>query len=211
MVIEEDLYALLGFADDEARSGITAAQIRNAWRAQVMQHHPDRGGDIEVFKKIKKAYEILRDEKKRAEYDEDGELSPEDSAIESQAREFVMTAFRMALKDAGTYSLLYHAKRHLQEAMGTQLNVEAEATLAVRELEEHIERHKALITTSMEVNLYHAVLDEDLRIRKSVMPKLEKRKFAFIRALEMLATYSEASIQNFSNAIPARSITLQLK
>ena len=37
------------------------------------QHHPDRGGDEEQFKRIKFAYEILSDPVKRAHYDSTGE------------------------------------------------------------------------------------------------------------------------------------------
>eukprot|EP00940_MAST-03C_sp_MAST-3C-sp2_P002278 g2278.t1 len=37
-----------------------------------MEHHPDRGGDIEKFKEIKAAYETLSDEKKRQQYDQFG-------------------------------------------------------------------------------------------------------------------------------------------
>ena len=38
-----------------------------------MQHHPDKGGDTEKFKRINKAYEVLKDEEKRKIYDEHGE------------------------------------------------------------------------------------------------------------------------------------------
>jgi DnaJ homolog subfamily A member 2 len=42
-------------------------------RLAVFQNHPDKGGDAERFKRINKAYEILKDEKKREIYDEHGE------------------------------------------------------------------------------------------------------------------------------------------
>lgn len=34
--------------------------IKSAWRAAVKTHHPDRGGDEEVFKRVNGAYERLR-------------------------------------------------------------------------------------------------------------------------------------------------------
>ncbi|MDR3737671.1 MAG: DnaJ domain-containing protein [Terracidiphilus sp.] len=42
-------------------------------RVSLSQAHPDKGGDAERFKRINKAYEILKDEEKRRIYDEHGE------------------------------------------------------------------------------------------------------------------------------------------
>jgi curved DNA-binding protein len=46
-----------------------AKGIKNAYRKLASKHHPDKGGDQEEFKKIQKAYDVLGDAKKRAEYD----------------------------------------------------------------------------------------------------------------------------------------------
>jgi DnaJ family protein A protein 2 len=51
----------------------TPAEIKKAYRALALKHHPDRGGDADRFKKISGAYEVLSDEKKRALYDKYGE------------------------------------------------------------------------------------------------------------------------------------------
>ena len=37
-----------------------------------MENHPDQGGDMEKFKEIKAAYEVVSDEQKRAAYDQFG-------------------------------------------------------------------------------------------------------------------------------------------
>jgi DnaJ-domain-containing protein 1 len=36
-------------------------EIRKAYRKLVMLHHPDRGGDAGMFRKIQAAYEVLED------------------------------------------------------------------------------------------------------------------------------------------------------
>jgi DnaJ-class molecular chaperone len=59
-----DYYSILGVpknADEKA--------IRKAYKKQSMQHHPDRGGNEEQFKKINEAYQTLKDPQKRAAYD----------------------------------------------------------------------------------------------------------------------------------------------
>lgn len=34
-------------------------EVRAAYKRLAMQHHPDRGGDIETFQRVKHAYDIL--------------------------------------------------------------------------------------------------------------------------------------------------------
>lgn len=59
-----DYYSLLG-VDRNADQN----QIKQAYRNLVKQHHPDRGGDAEHFKKINQAYETLGDPARRQQYD----------------------------------------------------------------------------------------------------------------------------------------------
>ena len=47
----------------------TQDQIKQSYKKLAKIHHPDRGGDKEMFQKIQMAYETLSDEQKRKEYD----------------------------------------------------------------------------------------------------------------------------------------------
>ncbi len=62
------LYEALGVPEDA-----TTEQIRSAYRKLAMRYHPDKNpGDAaaeERFKELTQAYEVLSDEKRRAEYD----------------------------------------------------------------------------------------------------------------------------------------------
>lgn len=63
-----DLYDILGVprdADNEA--------IKRAYRRMARELHPDAGGDEEAFKELTAAYEILSNERARANYDRYGD------------------------------------------------------------------------------------------------------------------------------------------
>jgi molecular chaperone DnaJ len=68
---KQDFYELLG-----VRRGAGAEDIKKAYRKLAMQHHPDRNpGDKaseHKFKELSEAYEVLKDEQKRAAYDRFG-------------------------------------------------------------------------------------------------------------------------------------------
>ena len=49
--------------------------IRQRYRTLAQMHHPDKGGDEELFKLIKLAYEILSDPVRRKQYDITGETT----------------------------------------------------------------------------------------------------------------------------------------
>ena len=64
----KDYYQLLGVS-----KSATQEEIKVAFRKLAHQHHPDKkGGDEAKFKEINEAYQVLGDEKKRAQYDQFG-------------------------------------------------------------------------------------------------------------------------------------------
>lgn len=59
-----DHYKVLGVSPDS-----TPDQIKLAWRELARRHHPDKGGDGDVFKSIKESYEVLSDLDRRRVFD----------------------------------------------------------------------------------------------------------------------------------------------
>jgi molecular chaperone DnaJ len=71
MVAKQDYYEVLGVS-----KSATAEELKKAYRKLAMKYHPDRNQgnkDAEQkFKEISEAYDVLRDEQKRAAYDQYG-------------------------------------------------------------------------------------------------------------------------------------------
>jgi curved DNA-binding protein CbpA len=57
----------------ELPKNCTSEEIKQKYRILAQTHHPDKGGDIEKFKRIKSAYETLSDPIKREHYDSTGD------------------------------------------------------------------------------------------------------------------------------------------
>lgn len=61
---QENYYEILG-VDENAKPDV----IKKSYRKLAKEHHPDKGGDENLFKKISQAYDVLSDDNKRAQYD----------------------------------------------------------------------------------------------------------------------------------------------
>ena len=68
---KDDYYNSLGVARDAS-----ADEIKKSYRKLAMKHHPDRNtdgkGDDRKFKEINEAYDVLKDDQRRAAYDRFG-------------------------------------------------------------------------------------------------------------------------------------------
>ena len=68
---KQDFYSLLGISKSASQD-----EIKKAYRKLAMKYHPDRNqgdkGAEQKFKEINEAYEILKDDQKRAAYDQYG-------------------------------------------------------------------------------------------------------------------------------------------
>ena len=76
---KQDYYELLGVSRD-----VSLSELKKAYRAQAMKYHPDRNSDDpeaeHKFKEVSEAYEVLKDDQKRAAYDRFGHAAFENGA-----------------------------------------------------------------------------------------------------------------------------------
>ena len=61
------MYDVLGLTKDASQD-----EVKKAYRKLAREHHPDKGGDPEKFKKVQEAYEVLSDPEKRQNFDQFG-------------------------------------------------------------------------------------------------------------------------------------------
>jgi molecular chaperone DnaJ len=69
---KRDYYEILGIPKTASKS-----EIKKAYRTLSKQHHPDAGGDEELFKEVSEAYDVLSNEDKKSNYDRFGHNSPQ--------------------------------------------------------------------------------------------------------------------------------------
>ena len=74
-------YSALGVAPSSSDE-----EIRKAYRALVVKHHPDKGGDPRIFTAVQEAFEIIGDPVKRQAYNTAMSRKPVDSLKESATR-----------------------------------------------------------------------------------------------------------------------------
>lgn len=112
-----DLYETLGIARDA-----TAAQVRKAYRALALRHHPDRGGSAVEFQRAHDAYTVLSDPDRRARYDATGDASvkPDNTVAEimSVLSPCLFGVLKEIVKQGGKISeedVVHHLRHSIRE------------------------------------------------------------------------------------------------
>lgn len=83
-------YTILGVKRNADLKKITAA-----YRKLAHALHPDRGGDLNTFRRVQGAYDILKDRVRRRQFDLDGFAAPHanDPTLEGAAQEMLASCF----------------------------------------------------------------------------------------------------------------------
>lgn len=81
-------YEALGVSKDADEN-----EIKKAYKKLALKHHPDKGGDVEKFKEISAAAEVLCDPEKRKLYDKYGKEGLEGQGGEHHSAEDIFSMF----------------------------------------------------------------------------------------------------------------------
>jgi len=110
MSIETELYDVLG-----VQTTATQDEIKKAYRKLALQHHPDKGGDQEQFKKVNGAYEILSNPQKRELYDRHGKSGLRDSGQVSE--DILATMFGNIFQNFGGIGNIFGMFHNIRNAI----------------------------------------------------------------------------------------------
>lgn len=106
----------------ELSTDCTFDDIKQQYRILAMKHHPDHGGEVEKFQKIKFAYEVLSDPVRRKQYDETS-TTGEGSDIRTEAVNHLAMVFFSVIPsfDCANGNLIERLKQELTNSKNQTL------------------------------------------------------------------------------------------
>ena len=131
MADERTLYEVLEVDDDA-----THAAIKKSYRKLAKLHHPDTGGSGEEFTRIKKAAEVLLNEKRRANYDEHGDDSDVQMHAMPDHEQLVLNVFAQAVDQH-----IANGLQGMDPFQGTRLELEGRRDEAIAAIEDATVKH----------------------------------------------------------------------
>lgn len=112
-----DLYAVLGVARN-----VSVEHIRRAYKKAAHEHHPDRGGDVETFKAVKQAYEVLSDPERRQAYDATGIFEGADAVKVETAQSIVSARVQAIIQDQDVDLMYVDIVSYIKEQLQADIN-----------------------------------------------------------------------------------------
>jgi curved DNA-binding protein CbpA len=165
----------------------TAEQIKQQYRILAHQHHPDRGGDAERFKRISTAYEVLSDPVRRAEYDRTGQFD-QNHSIRNSAIERLSNMINHYVPDlnADAEDLIVKMRMDIHQAM-TQIASHMENSR--RQLNNARRTHKKIWVKSNGENFLKGFVENLMDRREKELANLEQQRSTMTLMLEILDDY----------------------
>jgi len=175
-------YETLGIAKDADE-----AEIKAAWRRKSSAAHPDReGGSDELQASINKAYEVLGDAERRANYDASGDddlLPP----LDVKAREAMVVVFMACVEAAPEHlNLIAEADRMLIRHRGDHQTIVNDCRSGLADLK----KRKARVNMKKSgTNFLVAAIDQRMTGLLELQGKNQEQLAIIDRARELLKDY----------------------
>lgn len=166
----------------------TAEQIKNQYRALAQKHHPDKGGDIEKFRAIKLAYEVLSDPSRRAEYDSTGNVH-DFKNVQQEAIENLSKVFHNVINnvDPQENNLIETMKSETQLLKNMVIQDRETCLKYIKNLE--IARDKIKLKKEDEENVIMSFVNNQLEVRNNELKTFQRRLEVSDFMLRILENY----------------------
>ena len=160
-------------------------EIKKAYKVKAFKHHPDKeGGDVDKFKAIQKAYNVLSDTEKRDHYDRTGQDVPK----KDDPEQIIMAIFSQIL-ESGDYqgNIIDRVKGHIQDGIN-----KAEKDLIQNEQKiKKLDKQKGRIITSRE-NAFEMIIASKIEELISAKEPIQRTIKGGAELLLLLDTYSDS-------------------
>jgi len=167
----------------------TSEEIKQQYRLLANRYHPDKqGGDADKFKRIKLAYEVLSDPKRREEYDKTGATKPF-SDFRADAHEQLSVIFDGIVSqfDADNEPLINIMKNEVVNLLINAKNNQAACEKSLQKL--NVVRNKLRKKNKDSDDMLTYFLDRKIEIRKQELSEYPDRIQACNVMLEILEDY----------------------
>lgn len=165
----------------------TDEEIKQRYKQLAQQYHPDKGGDAELFKKIKLAYEILSDPERRKQFDRTGKIhdniSIRDETLEQLSRMFLSTIQEFDPEQGNLVLSMKNETRNLKSVVEKDIEM---CTKYINVLEKIISKIKQ---KKNEENILVQFASIQLQTRTNDLVMLERRIQVCNLMLEVLEDY----------------------
>lgn len=194
-----DLYKILGI-----KNTASLEQIKKAYRKKVKKHHPDIGGDPDLFKQIQEAYDILSNPEKRKTYDVTGTVDNEPNYDLQTAVAVVVDKIKFKIDGLENKDLLTKGGMLLEiltsikdeiEEKGRNIEYEKERIESLKTLRKRLKTKRR-----KQINTAHEAIDQLIDYCKNGIESCKSRIKILLMALK-IAGYLKMEVDIDSNGI----------
>jgi len=175
-------YHILGISKDASKE-----EIKEAYRNLAKLHHPDKGGNEELFKLISSSYELLMNDEARIHFDETGQVLRND--FTERFNKFIDSVIIPAIHkvlNVSTVDIVSHIGNAVKQ-------VKSELVTAQKNIKENKNRLEEVLTRLQSNNTSDKLLTESLeRVSKqdeSRLKSIEKDVIFLDKCLEIIKGY----------------------
>lgn len=161
-------------------------EIKQRYRTLAQMHHPDKGGDEELFKRIKLAYEILSDPIRRKQYDITGETGTTNAKDEALSNIIQIILHVVPGFNADQDDLITIAEGETRSMLDMVNNDINNTEMQIKKLE--VVLKKLRIKTSDE-NILENIIVKQIQQRKKDLTIYHKNVKVCMLMLEILKDY----------------------